>query len=506
MKKTIFIKNAAILTGSSLLLRFAGIIFRVWLAAKIGAEGIGLYQLVFSLYMFAATFATSGICTAVTRLVCQEFAVGCKKNIKKIIKTCVVLSCIIAFASISVLYFGAAFIANNLLKDARAALSIKIFAFSLPFMGMCSCFKGYFIARRKATPSSCAQILEQAARIAIIVPLVLRYNSIGLKYTCAVVILGDTLAEIISCAYIYIRYRFDFHSLKDTNNTNNAAKNIVSEISHIALPITSGRYLNSFLRTIETVLVPICLSNSHLHNNGVSLFGMIKGMALPILFFPSTLLSALSTLLLPEISESVTCKKRGVLQCVISQIVKATLLVSIIFSAVFLVFGKEIGVFIYKNESVGFLLSALSPIIPFMYLDALCDGMLKGLDQQKFTFLTSISDSVIRIILVLILLKKFGIYGFICTMYFSNFLTGVLNTGKLLKCSNVKLNIVKNVLLPVCCAFSLCLFSRSILHALGVTSMYFVILNCICCVPIYFLCLYRLNIINLDDINLIKIK
>ena len=42
MKKTVFIKNAAILTASSLLLRFAGIIFKVWLASFIGSEGIGL--------------------------------------------------------------------------------------------------------------------------------------------------------------------------------------------------------------------------------------------------------------------------------------------------------------------------------------------------------------------------------------------------------------------------------------------------------------------------------
>ena len=84
MKKTVFIKNAAILTISSLILRFAGILFRVWLAAKIGAEGIGLYQLVFSVYMLAATFATSGICTAVTRLVSEELATGNKKGIKSV--------------------------------------------------------------------------------------------------------------------------------------------------------------------------------------------------------------------------------------------------------------------------------------------------------------------------------------------------------------------------------------------------------------------------------------
>ena len=138
MKKTVFIKNAAILTASSLILRFAGIIFKVWLAAKIGAEGIGLYQLVFSVYMFAAPFATSGICTAVTRLVSEELVVGNKSGVKKILLRCVELSLVIAFLTILVLFFGADFIASYLLKDIRAALSLKILAFSLPFMGVSS--------------------------------------------------------------------------------------------------------------------------------------------------------------------------------------------------------------------------------------------------------------------------------------------------------------------------------------------------------------------------------
>ena len=66
MKKVLFFKNAAILTITSLIVRTVGIFFRIWLTGKIGAEGIGLYQVVFSVYVLATTFATSGICTAVT--------------------------------------------------------------------------------------------------------------------------------------------------------------------------------------------------------------------------------------------------------------------------------------------------------------------------------------------------------------------------------------------------------------------------------------------------------
>ena len=84
MRKTVFLNNAVILTASSLILRFAGIIFKVYITQLIGSEGVGLYQLVFSFYMLASTFATSGISTAVTRLITVEIALGTKKSTLKI--------------------------------------------------------------------------------------------------------------------------------------------------------------------------------------------------------------------------------------------------------------------------------------------------------------------------------------------------------------------------------------------------------------------------------------
>jgi len=165
MKKTVFIKNAVILTASSLLLRFAGIIFKVWLASFIGSEGIGLYQLIFSVYVLASTFATTGISTAVTRLVTEELALGQRKGTLKILRRAIELSLIIAFASIAIIFLGADFIASKFLGDLRASAALKILPFSLPFMAVSSCLRGYFFARRKATPSALAQLTEQAVRI-----------------------------------------------------------------------------------------------------------------------------------------------------------------------------------------------------------------------------------------------------------------------------------------------------------------------------------------------------
>lgn len=507
MRKTVFIKNAAILTVSSLVLRFVGIFFKLWLAAKIGAEGIGLYQLAFSFYMFVSTFATSGICTAVTRLVSEELVTGNKKGVKKILFYCIFLSILIAFFSILVLFFGSNFIATNILQDSRTAISLKTLSFSLPFMGFCSCVKGYFIARRRAAPTSYSQLIEQFVRIAVIVGIISNYGCIPIEYACSAVFLGDTLAEFVSCLFIYFCYKSDFKKLITPSLTTQKKVRLLPIISHIALPITLGRYLNSLLRMIENILVPVYLAKASPGGNGLSLFGMIKGMALPILFFPSTLLSSLSTLLLPEMSEEAIKGRMGVVRSICYRIIKITALISIIFSALFLVCGKSFGKLLYNSEDVGFLLCALSPIVPFMYLDALCDGILKGLDQQKFTFITSVGDSAIRIVLIIIFLKQWGIYGFIGIMYFSNLFTAILNICRLAKVTSLKIDFSKTFLIPYLCAFSLCLFLNFLFKTIfNMTDLIFVTVICVICLFLYVFVLFALKIITRDDMLFLKQK
>ena len=502
LKKTVFIKNALILTASSMILRFVGIIFKVWLAALIGSEGIGLYQLVFSVYVLAATFATSGICTAVTRLVAEELALGSRKGTLKILRRAVQLTLIMAAASVAVVYFGAEFIAVRFLGDMRAVPALKILPLSLPFMGVTSCLRGYFIARRKITPNAVSQLFEQAVRILLIVLLVKTFYSKGLAACCAAVLFGDTAAEIFSFLMLGIIWLRDKSKLS-LSGRERPPFGIVRKILHISVPITSGRYLNTALRTAENILVPKTLGKFPGSGaSALSQFGMIKGMALPILFFPSTLLNSISTLLIPEISEAAARERTGLVRAATRNILKLTSVMSFIFAAIFFVGGREIGLLIYKSPDVGELLRALSPIVPLMYLDSISDGILKGLDQQSFSFRTAVSDSVIRILLIIIMLPSMGLRGFILIMYFSNLLTCLLNVGRLLKVSRAKLYVLKELFLPLISALCITLLADTALSLLGnISNLVYIILLCLVVLPSYVLLLFLFGIVKPDDIR-----
>ena len=146
LKKTVFIKNAVILTISSLILRFAGIIFKVYITRLIGSEGVGLYHLIFSFYMLASTFATSGISTAVTRLVTEEIALGTKKGTVHIFRRSVELTLIVAIISLSLVFFGAEFIAVKIIGDIRALPALKVLVFYSTPQGYTQCVDPNFRA------------------------------------------------------------------------------------------------------------------------------------------------------------------------------------------------------------------------------------------------------------------------------------------------------------------------------------------------------------------------
>ena len=145
---------------------------------------------------------------------------------------------------------------------------------------------------------------------------------------------------------------------------------------------------------------------------------------------------------------------------------------------------------------------ALSPIVPLMYLDSVSDGILKGLDQQAFSFRTAITDSTLRIILILIILPVSGLRGFIWIMYFSNLLTCALNVGRLIKVSKARLKPINEVLLPLGAAFAITLLSNMLIRLIpNINNLAYLILICIISLPLYLLFIFLFGTVTADDVK-----
>ena len=159
MKKRLLM-NTVLMTGTSILMRCIAMAFQVWLVGRIGAAGIGLYQLVMSVEMLCVTFAVSGIRFAVTRLISEEVGSGRPGGVGAAMRRCVSYSLLFGVAAMIILGLCAEPIGFLWIGDARTVLSLKILALGLPFISLSSVLSGYFTACGRVLRPSMVHLVE----------------------------------------------------------------------------------------------------------------------------------------------------------------------------------------------------------------------------------------------------------------------------------------------------------------------------------------------------------
>ena len=189
MKKRAFYVNTVILTVGSVVLRMSNIWFRVLICGKIGAAGMGLYQLVFSVFLLGITLCTSGVSLAVTRIVAEG------RGTRGAIRRCLAFALSLSFVAAGALFFCADFISVKFIGDPSTAMALKLLAPGLPFIAVCSCLKGYFPAIRNTIVPVCGEALEQFMTIGA--SLILLWQ---LSNPLNALMLASTIGEIGSFA------------------------------------------------------------------------------------------------------------------------------------------------------------------------------------------------------------------------------------------------------------------------------------------------------------------
>lgn len=447
MKVKIFIKNACVLTAASFVNMSIGILFRIYMSNKVGAEAIGLYQLISSIYFFAATFSTSGISLTVTRLVTDFIAKKEYNKINRLTKKCLLFGTVIGLACGVVLYIFSNFIGKEILKDTRVILSLKILAPALPFIAISSTYRGYFYAVRKVAYTSGEQLFEQILEIVIFMMLIGTLAPKGIEYALCAIVIGTTVSEILSCVYSYALYELD---VKKYSKGENKEFRFISSIIKIFFPLTASASLRAGLSTVENVLIPSGLKKYGASSQkALSSYGVIMGMVLPVISFPNLFLLSFSMLLIPEMSEAYAIGHKAGIRCIATEVLKITSIFSVAVMGIFYFFSSEFGRVIYSSDESGMYIKILSPLVLLMYLDKVVDGMLKGLNEQLSYLFYNILDSATRVVLIFILAPILGIRGILIMMFVSTILNSLLSIRRLLKVTQVKFDFSNWLIKPL---------------------------------------------------------
>lgn len=465
MTKRKFFVQGSILTAVSLFLRITNMGYRSYLSQKIGSAGMGLYQLIFSVFMLTVTMSTSGISLAVTRMVSAAIAAGkrdiVRSTVAKCFAFCLCISCTISLC----LFFLADFAAAVFLGDPKAAPCLQILGLGLPFMSLCTCMKGYFLAVDESLCTAASDTLEQILTILATVCFFWHFAPSSIEDACLAAMAASTLGEAVSFLTSWISYRRSLK--KNTPDTKQKSIGVLKGLSHIALPCTLSSAARSLLNTCENLLIPRELRKFGLnYSESLSQYGLLQGMAMPMLYFPSSFLTSFASLLIPKIAKERECNHRRAVAHIAGKSIRSALAYGMFFAAIFITFGDGWGEAFYSSDSAGQYLKVLAPIVPLIYLDVVVDSLLKGLDEQFNSMKYNFSDSLIRVVLILCFLRFFGLESYVCILFFSTIFNAALSLHRLLKVTNVRLSLIWHVLLPLACAVFSTAVGRVILQGI----------------------------------------
>lgn len=453
-----FIANGMLLTFISLFIRTVSVVFNVYVSNAIGAEALGLFTLVSTVYGFGLTVATSGINLATTRLVSEcigknnitEKAVMKNKEIRSIVKKCIMYALFFSVAVSLVFYIFSDFIGINILGDIATVSSVKLLSLTFVPISVSSVFNGYFVAVRKVYKNAIIQVLEQFVKIITVVFLFSAPFHHDVESSCVAMVVGIVLSEIVSFLINWSLYLKEKTDRSSVSILLSAERKTTKKLIGIALPVALSSYIRSALISIEHILIPISLQKNGVNKStALAEYGTIQSMVFPLVLYPAAVLYSFSGLLISEVSETNAANDKKRIDRIISKVIRTSLLYSIGVAGIIMCFANELGAVIYPGYDTGRYIKMIAPLIPIMYIDSSVDAILKGMGKQVYSMIVNILDVSLSIILVAVLLPKYGIAGYILTVYFTELVNTSLSITKLISISNVRTSVISCVIKPL---------------------------------------------------------
>lgn len=373
----VFILNTIILLLSSVILQIINMFFSIYISNTIGEEAVGVFTLVMSVYMFGITLASAGINISATRVVSEELASNNELGAKKAAQRCVLFSLLFGLSASVIFFVSADFITIHCLHNKISKNVIYLICIALPFISMSSAVNGYFTAVRRVYKNALAKFFEEFVKILFTAILLKSLMPDDINYACYALILADVISEVTSFAQLYFLYVRDKKgSLSESRYRDLDSYN--KRILRITIPVALTSYLRSGLSTIKQLIIPSSLQKSGMNSsNSLIAYGIVNGMAMPVIMFPVILVTSFSGLLIPEFSRFHTQGKNKKIRSLSILILSCTLIFSVLVAIAIFMLSDEISTIIYHKSEIAKYIRILSPLIVIMYLDIVIDRNFK---------------------------------------------------------------------------------------------------------------------------------
>ena len=405
--KSKFIKSTIILVIGGALSKLLAMIIKIFLTRSIGDNGVGMYMLILPTFNLFITLCTMSLPISISKLISEGNS--SKKTILPIIPVCILYN----IGLMIILFLLAPYIANNLLHNSDCYYPILGIGFTLPFICLSSILKGYFYGKENMIPYVISNIIEQVIRLLFIIFLIPKLLIYGMNIAILFVILINVVSEFgsIICLILFMPKR------KINIGDFKMDKNIFKDILNISVSATGSRLIGSISYFLEPIILTFILimvgyDNSYITHE----YGIITGYVFPLLLLPSFFTMAISTSLLPVISNNLSRGNNNYAKRKLKQALFISLGIGVLFTIIFMFIPNILLKFIYNtNYGVNYI-RIIAPLFLMHYIQGPLTSYMQGANMAKEAMFGTLIGAIIKNILLLVLPIFIGMWGFIISV------------------------------------------------------------------------------------------
>ena len=418
-RKMAFITGTLLLTSTGFICRILGFFYRIFMSRTIGAEGLGIYNMVHPIFSICFAVCAGSIQTALSQYVAANQTRG-----RAVFRTGLVIAMGMSFLLAWGIYGNAGFLAEKLLLEPRCAPYLPVMAVSVPFAALHACINGYYYGMQKARVPAFSQVAEQVIRMGAVFLIASIWLESGRQITVSLAVYGHLIGEMASAMFTVFCLGF-FPPCKDGDSRRAPAIPLsfgatAAPLMALALPLMGNRLILNVLGSAEAIWIPNKLMSSGLTNSeALSVYGVLTSMALPFILFPSAITNSMAVLLLPTVAEAQADGNEARISSMISMSLRYSCYMGVLCIGIFTIFGNQLGVSVFHDQNAGTYITILSWLCPFMYLATTMGSILNGLGRTSSTFFQNVTAMVIRLAFVLFAIPRYGILGYLWGMLVS---------------------------------------------------------------------------------------
>jgi stage V sporulation protein B len=415
MTKSSFVWGALILLTAAAFNRVLGFVFQAVVFRLIGAEGVGLFNLVYPVYILLIVITTAGIPLALSKMVAEETARGNHAGARRIFHVALTVLLTIGFLITLITYLSLPLLLKYVFVNKKVYICFLAMLPGVFIVAMTSVFRGYFQGMQQMTPPALSQVLEQITRVLTGLLLAYYFLPRGIEYAAAGVAAGGVLGELAGLIVLLTVYFKRVYGYPKTKSVPYPPLPVIlREFSRLCTPITAGRILATLLLSIDTYLIPYRLQAAHMTvTEATAQYGLLSGVAMTLLFVPTVLTISLATTLVPAISESTATGHTAAIRKRVHDAVKITVIGGLPFLVLFYAIPGQLIDIIFGSPGGAELLRILALGGLFMYLQQTTTGILQGLGVPTIPLLNMMIAIIFKLpcMYFLLGLPGYGISG-----------------------------------------------------------------------------------------------